>query len=53
MNTYETPFAELVTFNYKQQAAVSNGTANCIDIWTQIGATRCETTPVYWGRNNL
>lgn len=49
--TYETPEAEKMLFNYRDQVVVASNA--CVDIWNNQGVGACkEGIPEYLGKNN-
>jgi hypothetical protein len=49
--TYETPNAEMISFQYQEQVVASNADS-CSDIWVNIGSDSCTDGPAHWERLN-
>jgi hypothetical protein len=49
--TYETPNAEMISFQYQEQVVASNAD-NCFDTWVNIGFASCTDGNPYWERLN-
>ena len=49
--TYETPNAEMISFQYQEQVVASNAD-NCPDVWVNIGSGSCTDGNPFLGKLN-
>ena len=50
--TYETPEAEKMMFNYRDQVVAASGGNNCQDVWVNIGQSSCTDGNAHWEKLN-
>lgn len=46
--TYETPAAEKMEFNYRDQVVVASNGGSCQSVWVNVGAGSCTDGNAHW-----